>query len=385
MSNSFFKNTYVSVLIHFVFWLIVLYVLAFLKILEFPSSQNIIFWDAGWYKSIAENGYFVNTDEQSNIAFFPLFPKVWSFLQLSPLLVSCFNILLFILGIYVLVNSFSLKRNEILYLICSPSLFFCFIPYSEALFFLCTCVVLYGLKKQKLFLVFIGLFFSGLCRTTSMLFLPAFFLIELYDFGYIKNYFQIFKRFIVYISVSLLSIVSVAVVQFFDTGKWFGFLTVQKYWGKIWQFPNFPITTWDSSRLLWIDSFALLLSLLSIVLLMYYLKKLYFNSQKIYDKSLLFALSYLTCVGLITLFYTKPELKTTIYSLNRYVLATPFSMVLILELLRNTTLRTKYIYWFFSTVVVISILLGVLKFDPIISGFIAVFVLYGILYILLIT
>lgn len=322
MLNKFSK--YQLVFIHIIIWVGFALVLSQLGIMQFPNSQNLIQWDAGWYFSIVQNGYQFIANAQCNVAFFPMFPMVWKLGGFSVVAISLFNIMCFIAGILVLSKTYNFTNQEFLIALSFPSLFFCFVPYSEAIFFLSTSILLLGFNKQSKKLIFLGLLLTGLCRSTSMLFFPAFLFVELATIYPERNFKIAAKNILQYTAIAALSIFLVAIIQYCYTGRWFDFLFVQKFWNKAWQMPKLPLTTWGGSRLLWLDGVALLFGLGALVLAGWYIINLFKKKLLITDKSVLFSMAYLITISGITLLYSVTGEQTSIYSLNRYIIATPF-------------------------------------------------------------
>ena len=120
---------------------------------EFPTEFSLNQYDVSWYQSIISNGYVINEGQQSNVAFFPLFPLIWKLLHLSNVGISCVNLLFLGLGAFVLAKTYKLSSQTILLLCSTTSLFFCYIPYSEALFFLAGSLIIYGFRNNYWWLI----------------------------------------------------------------------------------------------------------------------------------------------------------------------------------------------------------------------------------------
>ncbi len=147
--------------------------------------------DAGWYDSIAKNGYdegSFSSERQRNWAFFPLFPLLERALTpvtgnniLSGLLISnlCFLLsltILYRLGEYLGLSS---KSNEqALWLLAFfPTSYFFSLPITESLFLFLIVTSFFLVRRNRLFQS--GLFFSlaTATRPTGLLLLPAYLLL----------------------------------------------------------------------------------------------------------------------------------------------------------------------------------------------------------------
>jgi len=111
-----------------------------------PSEKDLsIVWDGYHYTNIKNDGYSYNPARQSNVAFFPGFPYLWKYSGLNAFGISLINLLLFLTGLFFLVREFAIRQRDALLFLSLPSLFFMFVPYSEALFFAASSILLIGL------------------------------------------------------------------------------------------------------------------------------------------------------------------------------------------------------------------------------------------------
>jgi hypothetical protein len=128
---------------------------------DFPFLEGWTRWDGGWYVSIATQGYYFNPLEQSNVAFFPLYPlsiKLFMLLfknpYLSGIIVSNLAFLTGVTFFYKLLKEHIVKDEEksfwsILFLISFPYSFFFSAVYSESLFFMCAVICFYFAERKK--------------------------------------------------------------------------------------------------------------------------------------------------------------------------------------------------------------------------------------------
>jgi Gpi18-like mannosyltransferase len=140
-------------------------------------------WDADWYRSIAESGYFWDpTTGVGNVPFFPLFPLLCRGLaffriplSLAATLVShaCFAVSL------VLFQRFQGLRlgpvsaqSQLLALLTFPWSFFLLAPYSESLFLALALAVFLAARRGRWSLVACFGFLAGLTRLFGLALVP---------------------------------------------------------------------------------------------------------------------------------------------------------------------------------------------------------------------
>lgn len=296
----------------------------------FKGIGNFKQWDAFWYEKIAKEGYEFKANEASSSGFFPLFSYVWRFTGLGDNGISYLNYTFFIIGILLLKKAFAFSNSFLLLALSVPSMMFMYVPYTEALFFLSTSIFLYGLIRNNYKAIYIGLFFASLTRPTAIFFIPAILFMELM---YHKNVKTTFLNVIKYSSVSIAGIFVVLIIQFVKTGVWFAYFKAQtNSWGRVIQIPELPFTTWDGTRILWIDGIALIFGFISFFIVLYFLLKKWLLKKLIeVDKATLFSLCYLVMATLSVVFFNgKDELGgTSLMGANRYVMATPCLVLLL--------------------------------------------------------
>lgn len=212
-------------------------------------------WDAYWYGSIAEHGYLYDEAKPSNSGFFPLFPYTWRLLwkltKASVQGVCLFNGMLFLAGMLVLRKAFNFSWMYFLVFISIPSNMFMYVPYTEAIFFFFSTLLLVGLRTNNAYLVAAGLFFASLTKATALFFLPAILCMEILNF---ESLWQCVKRTAAYAFFPLLGLFSVILFQYKATGVWFAYYRTQAhFWKRTFHVPEFPLTTWGGPRVLWLD------------------------------------------------------------------------------------------------------------------------------------
>lgn len=333
---------------HLFIFIILYLILSFFGFIKgLPNNTSLMQWDAWWYKSIIDNGYSFNPDGQSNIAFFPLFPFIWKFFQLTPVLISVLNLFFLFSGMIVLRNAYHFNRMEFLLLLSIPSLFFCYVPYSEAVFFLAGSFIIYGLKKDFK-IALLGVFLAGLARSATLIFIPIILFSKIYNYRPGKNNKKLIIETTYLILTSIISTLFAQLIQFQGSGKFFTIFEVQKEWNRILSIPVLYFTTWDGARLIWLDGLALFTGILSISLIVLFLWKKLSKHNKTFSSAFLFSIGYLALVSITTLLYSSEDAigGTSIYSLNRFVFATPFFTVFIIMGLRIIQINKKSVLYF---------------------------------------
>jgi len=278
-------------------------------------EKNFLNWDAEHYAFIKDHGY-----DGFRIAFFPLFPLIWKVIPVDAIWISIINAGIFLTSIYILIKQFGIKKYEEIVLYLSiPSFIFFYLPYSESVFFLCSSIMLIGIKNKNYNLLYIGLFLTILSRPAFTVFIPALIILELFNPETDKK----LRRIVSYITISLIGVLLVGLIQYIDTGLIFQFFSVQKNWGNELQIPQLPLTSWGGDFNVKLDGFAFIIGVIAGL----YLLKLLFNiSNKISlipPQEVIFSIAYISGISLIVLIFRGGSL----FSLNRFVFATPFIII----------------------------------------------------------
>ena len=129
-----------------------------------PNSPFLSFWakwDSQWYVQIARDGYWFQPLQQSNVAFFPLYPLymrlvarfVGGNLILSGFLVSNVALLLALIYLYRLTDlelgDRPSAQRAVFYAAFFPTAFFFNAIYTESLFFLLTIATMFHARRQQ--------------------------------------------------------------------------------------------------------------------------------------------------------------------------------------------------------------------------------------------
>jgi len=310
----FLSKLYISILFYVSLLIVFVLFLFFTNQAHLLFQGNLLHWDAIHYFNISKDGY----NEEYLTAFFPLFPLVWKMFSFSALAVSVFNAIVFSISIATITYHYKINFKEHLLLLSIPSLFFMFIPYTEALFFLFGTIVIIGLNKNSILLIALGLFFSSIVRPTAYVFIPAILIMEYITKISIRDF---LKRSLIFSFIIFLGLFTTVLIQYLSTNKWFVFFEAQKGWGNILMIPKLPLTSWAGGAITMLDGTALLVGVVSFymickIFISYYQEK---QATKV-SKTFLFSLLYLVGVALIVLLFRGGSL----FSLNRFIYASPY-------------------------------------------------------------
>jgi hypothetical protein len=303
---------------------------AFGIITHVPGNDNLGQWDMVWYEQIRSSGYEYSATRMSNSAFFPMLPYLWRFTGLELLGMAVLNACLFMLSYTWLACQLRLPARLQLLLLSTPSLLFMAVPYTEALFFCFGTLVLLGLHRQKLLWWLLGLLGCGLTRSASTMFMPAMlFMVVLWGSqpGQLRR--ALLWGFTGFCALAL-SVGMVATLQWKQTGEPWGFILAQKHWGHKLKMFNLPLGDVSGIDVLWIDAMSMWVGLAAIGLCCWlawrWLSQIRRQQpQPTIPPEVLFALGYAVCVVLFILLYQGGN----IWNMGRYLLATPFFVLLI--------------------------------------------------------
>lgn len=141
-------------------------------------------WDTGWYIGISQHGYTPSSmyqviSQQTNIAFFPLYPLIMRFLGLATgnyylagLIISNFCLIVSCVYLYRLVRldyDEDISIKSIKYLLLFPVSFILSGVFTESLYLTLTLMCFYYARTGKWHLAGIAGFFLSLTRSTGVL------------------------------------------------------------------------------------------------------------------------------------------------------------------------------------------------------------------------
>lgn len=356
---------------HFLFFITLYGILYLLGIFTvWPDADTLMQWDANWYYSIVEGGYLYHEGQQSNLAFFPLFPYIWDIASLGPVGISLLNLLLMIGGIVLLNRSLRPGNKWLLLWLSVPVLFFCYVPYSEAVFFFAGSLLLYGLRHNPLYAA-VGIFLACLSRSASMVFIPVLIFISIVQYRVRGDKQFFWMNFCWYLSAAIIATLLVQWVQYLHTGKFFILFEAQAQWGRVLSWPSLPLTTWGGGDLLWLDGLAFLAGVLAAMVCLLLLIRKWNKPMSSLSPAWLFASGYIAMVTLAAVLFSgkDPHGNTSIYSLNRFVFATPYFMVFLF-------FGGRYLCWdnsrslaFLGVCVAVFLMMGAYSYLPELSDF----------------
>ena len=300
-----------------------------------PFANTLIAGDAGWYESIRNFGYVPNATGQSNLAFFPLFPYLWRVLRLGSVGISVCNGGIFLLGSVWLARTFGLRRYQMLLLLSVPTVFFCFMPYTEALFFFFGAILLRGLHRRQLGLTVLGLLGCCLTRSAASLFVPAFVVAEVLACTTRADVPRLLARLGAGLAAIAAALALVMYLHYLATGNPFIFFDTQQYWGHrlYWPLPRL-LHSGGGTPMLGPDLLALLVGALALLVALLLGGRWLRGWWQVVppampSRAVTFSLTYCTGILLvILLFYYNGDIS----NISRYMLATPFFWVLVAQL-----------------------------------------------------
>ena len=206
-------------------------------------------WDTGFYESIARNGYISVADpssQQSNLAFFPLYPTLiraaTSIIPGTPqaqelLLAGVLISNLCLLGVMVIMYRLSMDlfsdqkiaEKSILYMLFFPAGFFLSVAYTESLFLFCVLLAFFAGQRRIWFLAGIAGFFAAMSRSPGILLFPA--LLWLYMEQKKWSFRRIDFR-ILFLALIPIGLLLVLWNGYNTTGDWLAPLNAQAAWQR---------------------------------------------------------------------------------------------------------------------------------------------------------
>lgn len=309
-----------------------LYCFGIVRIL--PTNDNLIVWDAIWYQQIAKEGYSYSEVGVSSAAFFPLFPYFWRLTHLGPLGIALVNAGVFYAAFAWLAHHLELSRRWQLLALSTPMLMFMWLPYTEALFFLFSAIMLAGLHRNRLSWALLGMFGAGLTRSASSLFTPAL-LFTVFVLAIAGETRRARRLGIGGVLTLAASVAIVATMQKIQIGEPFGFIKAHKHWGHVLSRPGWPLHATTGINMLWLEALAIAVGLAAVgVCLRTVVRAARQWSQRLEQEypspAVVFALGYAVCALLFVVFFQGGNVA----NLARYILATPFLVVLFWQVSR---------------------------------------------------
>lgn len=303
-----------------------------------PTAQNVINWDANWYKEIKEIGYYEHNPlgRYASCAFYPLFPLVWRWSGLGNVGILFFNGILFLSSASLLLYHFRTDVWRSLLFWATPPLLFCFLPYTEALSFCLLSFFLIFFHKKAYAWATVFLLLAGWTRPLIWQIVPLVLSWLILDFHRLRE--QKFLPPLFILGTGFLSFLSMNVYQYMLTGVWNANVKAYSYWGGRLQMPTLPLRTFETALSgFWIrqiDFLAFALCVLGLFYLIWFFYKKYFKKKELGSFQLLLAMScaYLASIMLIRLL----TMKGDFWSLGRYIFVNPFFAFSLFFFLRLT-------------------------------------------------
>ena len=206
-----------------------------------------------------------------------------------------------------------------------PTSVFFYVPYTEALFYAAAALVVLGLARQRPALVVAGMLLGGLVRPSALYFLPAAVALGLVETTHCPaEWRRWLGRTAVYMAAAAAGIGLVMLEQWRSTGVWQAYVKTQMHWGHAFKLPTLPLTS-VSQGIMLLDTLALLVGLAVGCWLLWVLVRRQRPAPEV-----VFAAGFVAATVLNTLLHA-PLLRgsTSLISVARYVLCTPFFLVLL--------------------------------------------------------
>ncbi len=301
------------------------------KPFERITSEKMTVWDGSHYDWI-KNTYY---EREKDFAYYPLFPFFWKATGLSTLGISILNIFLFSFGMLFMLKVFKdkLSVRGLFLLLCVPYMVIFMMPYSEALYFIFIAMGLFGIVRDRYWMYFIGFLFASMTKSSSLLFLILFFFLEgLYWLSH-RDIVLFLKRFLKAIFPVVLGMLLVMIVQYLmGAPSFFQSIISQRYWGKYLSLPELPFSFWSNEgRSITVPFLCLYFIPMLVVLGREFVLSLRKKQDYIFDK---WKYVRLICIiflvgNVFTALFTQ---HGGLYSLARYLLATPFFVFLLFDM-----------------------------------------------------
>lgn len=341
-TNPTLKAYTVAAIIHTALLVLIFSILNHFGIIKYSILDLGYQWDAKWYWSIVSDGYSYSPDQKSNVAYYPLFPWLWKFIQISPLGISIMNWTISLAGVFILGKALNIPLSRVYIFLSFPSIIFFMVPYSESIFLFGGSLILIGLHKNQLSLILIGVILACLTRSIGSILSLCFLFTYLLNIKKSLSLLDHLKS-LLPIAVSLTINAVVQSYQFYETGVQFNYLEVQAQWGRVIDLPSLPLTTRPFPSTMWTDYLALFIGIFSGAYILRSAFNKISNTTFEINNATLFSLLYLAGVTCVTLLFSGKYVSgnTVIASLNRFVFATPFLLIFLNEMLNRAKQSNK--------------------------------------------
>jgi hypothetical protein len=196
---------------------------------------------------------------------------------------------------------------------------------------------LVGMKKENNLVVFLGLLIASFARPVAYVFVPA---AAIMLFLLKKENPLSGKKTLFYILPPIIGLGLIMLLQYSITGDWMAFFRAQQGWGSYIRLPKLILTSWGGDNIIRFDGSGFLVGIMATVALVAFVLKNKFSGEAIKQEPVLFSALYLAGICWLILFTRGGSM----FSLNRFVFATPFFFIAFVALLRqNWRLRETFI------------------------------------------
>lgn len=287
------------------------------------DTTTLMRFDALHYAGIMRDGYASNSS-----AFFPLFPFIWKCTSLGPIGISILNGTLFMAATAWMIRILRPPLHAVLLFAALPAMLFFFVPYSEATFFLGATGMIWAARERKPWMIALAMVWCTLARPSFTVLLPALLIMVGLGEGTITRK---AGHMLLYTGACALALLAVILAQHAATGNYFGFYAAQAEFGNTFKMPKLPLTSWGGDAVVRLDSVALLAGATAGVLLLRAIGRRTLSHLPAPPPEVVLSMAYVAGMALLALLLRNGSL----YSLNRFVFATPFALVLIAHYIRK--------------------------------------------------
>jgi hypothetical protein len=317
---------------------------------QFPTREALINWDAAFYHSIAYQGYSYN-NWVSNTGFCPMFPWLWQLSHLGIYSICLLNIILFACGFVILSHIVQPIQTEKWVWLSTPSLYFAFIPYPEALFFLLIAVSFYGIVYNKRLYIWLALCAAALTRMNVIFLIPAFIIMELIANPRQEWISSLKKAIVNYCFPILAGIIIFIVVQYAITGVWFAYFIKQRtIWLHVYSNPRLPFQVASGHATAWLNALSLFVCLAGLVIAVRKVATWFSKNNIAADRLQILSCLYFTFSALYFILYSPKwgdQNTTNFVAAHRYIFASPFFFIF---LNRVSSAKYKWQHYLFAVV-----------------------------------
>lgn len=315
-----------------------------------PTLLSLKSSDVAFYDSIREGGYLAR---EQNPGFFILFPLIWRLTHLNAWGIVALNVAFFAAG-FAIVSRLLKEENRIfwLLLLTLPSVFFAFVPYTEALFFLLAALLLYAVYRKNYKLLWLSLFIISFVRATGVFLFPAFLAMELFTHP-LKDWYKSIARACFLYGLPLALGLGIFIWwQYLETGIWFVYFKIQaKNWDHHFSFPTLPLRNIENGdwRYHWLNALAILADSIALSFMIYHFVR-WIRQKQIAQNGVLFICAGYMTMALFSILLMNPRFgdQTNIMGAHRYTIMTPFFFVLLHHWSRRKYTPRQILYIFLA-------------------------------------